>query len=69
MTVVNKLESALASAKSLSGDLKSFSLDTDNQEAKQMFGMLSTNADNMVNMIESRINTLKNEEPQYNQEQ
>jgi uncharacterized protein YpmS len=53
----------------LSGDLKSFSLDTDNQEAKQMFGMLSTNADNMVNMIESRINTLKNEEPQYNQEQ
>lgn len=69
MTVVNKLESALASAKSLSGDLKGFSLDTDNQEAKQMFNMLSTNADNMANMIENRINFLKNEEPQYNQEQ
>ena len=69
MTVVNKLETALASAKSLAGDLKGFSLDTDNQEAKQMFNMLSTNADDMTDMIESRINYLKNEEPQYNQEQ
>ena len=69
MTVVNKLETALASAISLTGDLKGFSLDTDNTEAKQMFTMLSTNAENMASMIQNRLDSIKTEEPQYNQEQ
>lgn len=69
MTVMNKLETALASAKGLAASLKTFSLDTDDQNAKQMFNMLSTNADNMAQMIENRVNYLKSEEPQYNQQQ
>lgn len=69
MTVINKLEQALASTKGLAADFKTFSLDTDNQEAKQMFNTLSTNAENMAEMLQNRVNYLKNEEPQYNQQQ
>lgn len=69
MTVMTKLETALASAKGLAADLKTFSLDTDDQNAKQMFNMLSTNAESMAQMLESRVNFLKNVEPQYNQNQ
>ncbi|MFA5576821.1 MAG: DUF1657 domain-containing protein [Tissierellaceae bacterium] len=69
MTVMTKLETALASAKGLAADLKTFSLDTDNQSAKQMFSSLSTNADDMAQMIEDRVNQIKTEEPQYNQQQ
>ena len=69
MTVMNKLETTLASTKGLAADFKTFSLDTDDQNAKQMFSMLSTNAENMVQMLENRVNYLKSEEPQYNQQQ
>ncbi|MCK9443732.1 MAG: DUF1657 domain-containing protein [Tissierellaceae bacterium] len=69
MTVMTKLETALASAKGLAADLKTFSLDTENQGAKQMFSSLSTNAEDMAQMIEDRVNQIKTEEPQYNQQQ
>lgn len=69
MTVMTKLETALASTKGLASDFKTFSLDTDDQDAKQMFKMLSTNAENMAQMLENRVNYLKNEQPQYNQQQ
>lgn len=66
MTTVNKLEQALVSAKSLAADLKTFSMDTNDQNAKQMFNILSTNAENMAQMLQNRINFVKSEEPQYN---
>ena len=64
MTVKNKLETALASAKGLAADLKTFSLDTDDQSAKQMFETLSTDAENMAQMIENRVNHLQTVTPQ-----
>ncbi|SKC66213.1 DUF1657 domain-containing protein [Maledivibacter halophilus] len=69
MTTANKLEQALASAKGLAADLKTFSMDTNDQNAKQMFNMLSTNADNIAQMLQNRVNFVKSEEPQYNQQQ
>lgn len=69
MTVINKLETALASTKGLAADFKTFSLDTDDQTAKQMFKMLASNAENMAQTLENRVNYLKGEEPQYNQQQ
>lgn len=42
MPTGTKLENDLASAKGLAEDLKTFALDTDNQEAKQMFNQLSS---------------------------
>lgn len=69
MSTINKLEKALADAKGLASDMKIFSLDTDNQEAKQMFNQLATNADNMAQMLQSRVDFVKQEEPQYNNQQ
>ncbi len=69
MTVMNKLEVALASSKGLAADLKTFSLDTEDQNAKQMFNTLSSTAENMAQTIQNRINFIQNEEPQYKQQQ
>lgn len=68
MTTINKLEQTLASAKGLCADLKTFSLDTNDQQAKQMFSQLSSQMENIAQMIQSRADYVKSEEPQYAQE-
>lgn len=65
MTTINKLEKALNDAKGLSSDLKTFSMDTDDQQAKQMFNQLATNLENVAQMLQSRIDYVNSEEPQY----
>ncbi|MCT4594443.1 MAG: DUF1657 domain-containing protein [Anaeromicrobium sp.] len=69
MTTINKLEQALAGAKGLAAQLKTFSLDTDNQEAKTMFNELSSTMESTVQQLENRVEFVKSEEPQYNQQQ
>lgn len=66
MPTGTKLETALASAKGLAADMKTFSLDTDNQEAKQMFNQLASTMDNVAQTIQARCDFVKQEEPQYN---
>jgi hypothetical protein len=66
MPTGNKLETALASAKGLAADMKTFSLDTDNQEAKQMFNQLANTMENVSQTLQSRFDFVKQEEPQYN---
>lgn len=66
MPTGTKLETALASAKGLAADMKTFSLDTDNQEAKQMFNQLANTMENVSQTIQSRLDFVKQEEPQYN---
>jgi hypothetical protein len=66
MPTGTKLETALASAKGLASDMKTFSLDTDNQEAKQMFNQLSNTMENVAQTLQSRFDFVKQEEPQYN---
>ncbi|WP_160685522.1 DUF1657 domain-containing protein [Clostridium sp. C2-6-12] len=66
MPTGTKLETAVASAKGLAADMMTFSLDTDNQEAKQMFSQLANTMDNVAQTLESRCDFVKQEEPQYN---
>ena len=66
MPTGTKLETAVASAKGLAADMKTFSLDTDNQEAKQMFNQLANTMDNVAQTLQSRFDFVKQEEPQYN---
>ena len=66
MPTGTKLETALASAKGLASDMKTFSLDTDNQEAKQMFNQLATTMEGVEQQIQSWLDFVKQEEPQYN---
>ena len=65
MPTGTKLETALASAKGLAADMKTFSLDTDNQEAKKMFNQLASTMEDVEQQIKSRLDFVKKEEPQY----
>lgn len=65
MPTGTKIETALASAKGLAADMKTFSLDTDNQEAKQMYNQLSDTMENVAQTLQSRFDFVKKEEPQY----
>lgn len=69
MSTLNKLEQALAGAKGLAAQLKTFSLDTDDKNAKQMFDKLSQTAESMISDLEGRVQYVKDEEPQYTQQQ
>ncbi|MCJ7690182.1 MAG: DUF1657 domain-containing protein [Clostridiaceae bacterium] len=65
MTTVNKLEKALTNAKGLAIELKTFSMDTNDQQAKQTFKQLSQTTEHIAQTLESRLNFAKSEEPQY----
>ena len=65
MPTGTKLETALASAKGLAADMKTFSLDTDNEQAKQMFNQLASTMEDVEQQIKSRLDFVKKEEPQY----
>ncbi|MFZ5352820.1 MAG: DUF1657 domain-containing protein [Bacillota bacterium] len=66
MPTDSKLEKALADAKGLASDMKTFSLDTDNPDAKQMFNQLSNTMENVAQTLQTRLDFVKQEEPQYN---
>lgn len=66
MPTGTKLEKVLASAKGLASEMKTFSMDTDSEEAKQTFNQLSNTMDNVVQTLQCRLDFVKQEEPQYN---
>ncbi|HDK7139358.1 TPA: DUF1657 domain-containing protein [Clostridium botulinum] len=66
MPTGTKLETVLSSAKGLAADMKTFSLDTDDQEAKQMFNQLANTMESVQQTLQSRLDFVKQEEPQYN---
>lgn len=68
MTTYNKLEKALSAAKGLHADLKTFSLDTDDKQAQQMFNQLATNVESSVQALQARLSFIGGEEPQYVQQ-
>jgi hypothetical protein len=68
MTVGSKLQETLASAESVKASLKTFSLDTQDQQAKQMYDQLAQNMTNIVNTLQARVNYVEQQEPQYKQQ-
>ncbi len=67
MTVGTQLQQAISSAQSVAASLRSFSLETQDQQAKQMYSSLSQNMDNIVSQLQARFNYVSTEEPQYKQ--
>jgi len=68
LTVGQKVQTTLASLESVAADFKSFALETQNQQAKQMFNQFAQQAENMVQGLKSRVEQLQEEEPQYKQQ-
>ncbi|MHB9943069.1 hypothetical protein CF065_15940 [Clostridium sporogenes] len=69
MTVINKLNQTMEMLKSTESNCKTFSMDTDDPNAKQMFNQMAENMKVCENMLQSRINFVMSEEPQYQAEQ
>lgn len=65
MTVANEVKTTLASLKGAQASLETFALSTQNQEAKTLFTNAAEQTQQIVTQVESRVQQLENEEPQY----
>ncbi|HEY8342137.1 MAG TPA: DUF1657 domain-containing protein [Calditerricola sp.] len=65
MTIGNRLQTTLASAQGVAADLKSYALETQDQQAKQLYQQLAQTMDSVVTALQSRVNYVLQQEPQY----
>lgn len=67
MTVGTKMQQAVVSCESTLANLKSFALDTDDQNAKQMFQNMATQQQTVLDNLNARLQYIQSEEPQFKQ--
>lgn len=67
MTVGTKMQETIASCESALANLKTFALETQDQNAKQMFQQLSEQQQGIVENLNTRLQYIQQEEPQYKQ--
>jgi hypothetical protein len=65
MTVASQVKTCLASLKGAQASLEQFALETQNQEAKTTFTSAAEQTQQIVQEVETRVQQLENEEPQY----
>ncbi|KEK22697.1 DUF1657 domain-containing protein [Bacillus gaemokensis] len=67
MTVITKLKQTISGLKSAQASLEGFVLDTDNQQAKQLYQNAAQQAQTIIDSLEPRVQEVQQEEPQHNQ--
>ncbi|MDM5157209.1 DUF1657 domain-containing protein [Bacillus sp. DX1.1] len=67
MTVITKLKQTVAGLKSAQASLEGFVLDTDNQQAKQLFQTAAQQTQSVIDSLSPRVEQVQDEEPQYTQ--
>ncbi|MCD8509483.1 MAG: DUF1657 domain-containing protein [Bacillus sp. (in: Bacteria)] len=67
MTVATQVRQTLAGLKSAQASLETFALQTDNQQAKQMFQDMAKQTQGIVDTLSPRLQEIEQEEPQYKQ--
>lgn len=65
MTVGTQIQKAIASVESVAASMKTFALETQDQQAKQMFEQLAHTFDGALQMLKEREAYLEQQEPQY----
>jgi Protein of unknown function (DUF1657) len=65
MTVINKLNQTLEMLNSCESNCNTFSMDTDDLNAKQLFTKLGQDIKKCSDSLQSRINYVSSQEPQY----
>jgi signal transduction histidine kinase len=65
MTISSQVKQTLASLKSAQANLESFALQTQNQNAKQLYSSAAQQTRSIVDSLEPRLTEIENEEPQY----
>ncbi|OLO42646.1 DUF1657 domain-containing protein [Alkalihalophilus pseudofirmus] len=66
MTVASQVKQTLAGLKSAQASFETFALQTENQQAKQMFQNLAQQTQGIVDTLSPRLQEIQQEEPQYN---
>jgi uncharacterized protein DUF1657 len=67
MTVGTQVKQALAGLKSVQASFETFALQTENQNAKQLYQQAAQQTKSVVDSLEPRLQEITSEEPQYNQ--
>ncbi len=67
MTVASQVKQTLSGLKSAQASLESFALQTQNQQAKQLYASAAQQTKTIIDTLEPRVNEIENEEPQYKQ--
>ncbi|MFD1705317.1 DUF1657 domain-containing protein [Siminovitchia sediminis] len=67
MTVINNVKQTLTGLKSAQASLEGFALQTDNQQAKQLYQMTAQQTQEIIDALEPRVQEILQEEPQYNE--
>lgn len=65
MTVGTKMHQTLASLEGAAADLMTYSLETTDQGAKQMFADLNKQLEGICQALKGRVNYIEQQEPQY----
>lgn len=65
MTVGSQFTQAIATVQNAAATMKTFSLETEDQQTKQTFEQLAKNFDNAVETLKGRQKYIEEQEPQY----
>lgn len=65
MTVINQMQQVIASVESAASSMKTFALETQDQQAKKEFQHLSQTFENALATLKNRQNYIQQQEPQY----
>ncbi|ABO49998.1 protein of unknown function DUF1657 [Desulforamulus reducens MI-1] len=65
MTVSSQVKQSLASLKSTQANFETFALNTQNQQAKDMYTQAAQQTQSIIDSLEPRIQQMEQEEPQY----
>lgn len=65
MTVGTDVKEALAGLKGIQASFEQFALQTENKTAKQMYVNAAEQADQIIQLVEPRLQEIEKEEPQY----
>lgn len=68
MTVGTQITGAIASVQSAAATMKTFSLETEDQQIKQTFEQLAKTLDEAVDTLKARQKYVEQQEPQYQQQ-
>ena len=67
MTVGSQMQQAIATVQSAAANMKTFSLETQDQEAKKTFEQLAQTFDSALDVLKGREKYIEKQEPQYQQ--
>ncbi|MCP3761187.1 DUF1657 domain-containing protein [Domibacillus sp. A3M-37] len=67
MTVINDVKQTMAGLKTVQASFETFSLSTDNQQAKKLYEDASKQTQMIIDQIGPRVDQIMQEEPQYRQ--